>query len=255
MNYYKCKVEECLKYAKKDHLCGEHGNYKNALCVMENCDKQQKINGFCSRHLPFVECIVPDCKNKSMGKKGKCQKHNGWKRNKCNIIECDKYAQTGGKCIRHGGIYSKCKIIGCDKQNINNGYCTKHHPLYIPLVNSSKGELKIKQFLDNYEIPYVHDQSFNKLRGIGGSLVRFDFRIPDGKMSYLFIEFDGVQHFKPVDRFGGVDEYLDRIQNDVIKNRFCYENKYPLLRIKYNEINNINFLLTQFIKGRSNLLD
>jgi len=49
------------------------------------------------------------------------------------------------------------------------------------------------------------------------------------------IEYDGVQHFKSIDYFGGENGFKKRQQNDKIKNIYCIKNKIKLLRIRYDE--------------------
>jgi hypothetical protein len=52
----------------------------------------------------------------------------------------------------------------------------------------------------------------------------------------LFIEFDGIQHFESKEFFGG-DEYFKKIQeSDKIKNNWCVNNRYKLIRITYKEL-------------------
>ena len=48
------------------------------------------------------------------------------------------------------------------------------------------------------------------------------------------IEYDGLQHFKPIDYFGGQEkfEYLQKC--DEIKNNYAKEHNIPFIRIPYN---------------------
>lgn len=76
----------------------------------------------------------------------------------------------------------------------------------------------------------------------------FDFAIFD-KNDNLFglIEFDGVQHFKPIEIFGG-DKALEYTKlRDNIKNEYCKNNNIKLLRIPYTEFKNLNDILNKFI--------
>ena len=64
----------------------------------------------------------------------------------------------------------------------------------------------------------------------------------------MCIEYDGMQHYKPV-CFGGCsyDDALLAFEqtkaNDEIKNHFCNSNNINLLRIPYYEFNNIEKIL------------
>ena len=60
----------------------------------------------------------------------------------------------------------------------------------------------------------------------------YDFYLPERNMC---IEFDGEQHFRPVEFFGGEDAFKLRKKKDKIKNEYCEKNNIYLLRIKYDE--------------------
>lgn len=60
----------------------------------------------------------------------------------------------------------------------------------------------------------------------------FDFFIEELN---LCIEYDGIQHFKPIEHWGGVEGYKRTVANDSIKNSYCNKNNIHLLRISYNE--------------------
>jgi len=50
-----------------------------------------------------------------------------------------------------------------------------------------------------------------------------------------FIELDGEQHYKPVDYFGGLEKFNKVVINDNIKNKWCLDNGYELLRINISK--------------------
>jgi hypothetical protein len=63
------------------------------------------------------------------------------------------------------------------------------------------------------------------------------------------IEFDGEQHFLPLSFFGG-QEALDKLKiNDKIKNDYCEDNYINLIRIRYNQIDDINNILYENLKN------
>ena len=51
----------------------------------------------------------------------------------------------------------------------------------------------------------------------------------------VIIEYDGEQHFRPVERFGGEEAFKQTQQADLNKNKFCLDNKIKLIRIKYDQ--------------------
>jgi hypothetical protein len=50
----------------------------------------------------------------------------------------------------------------------------------------------------------------------------------------ILIEYDGIQHFKPVNLFGGIEEFDKTIVKDKIKSDYCMKNNINLVRISYN---------------------
>lgn len=61
--------------------------------------------------------------------------------------------------------------------------------------------------------------------------LRIDICIEKHKIA---VEYDGQQHFYPINHFGGIDKFKKNIQNDALKERLCEENGFKLFRIKYN---------------------
>jgi len=51
----------------------------------------------------------------------------------------------------------------------------------------------------------------------------------------LVVEFNGVQHYKPVDRFGGIESFKVIQQNDKIKEQLCKEHGLNFLIIKSSQ--------------------
>lgn len=109
--------------------------------------------------------------------------------------------------------------------------------------NSSKGELAIKEWLDNRNIKHVCQCTFDDCKWI--NLLRFDFYIPDNN---LLIEYDGIQHFKIIDHFGGFDGFVSLKIRDTYKNVYCKNKDIKLLRISYKDYENINKILENSIK-------
>lgn len=58
----------------------------------------------------------------------------------------------------------------------------------------------------------------------------FDFFIPEINCC---IEYDGIKHFKPIDRFGGIEEFEKVKIKDKIKDEYCRKNNIHLIRINY----------------------
>lgn len=102
----------------------------------------------------------------------------------------------------------------------------------------SKGEMVIKDFLDNNNIKYIQEKTFNGCRYYNH--LRFDFYLPDYNCC---IEFDGKQHYEIVEYFGGYETFINTKIRDTVKNVYCKENNIYLLRIPYWEFDNIENIL------------
>lgn len=98
----------------------------------------------------------------------------------------------------------------------------------------SRGEEKIQRILEQYNIPFTKEQTFDTCINLNtGKKLRFDFYVNN---SYL-IEFDGKQHF--IEKNGW--ENLQDVQyRDNIKNEWCKQNNIPLIRIPYTKYNSLS---------------
>ena len=67
----------------------------------------------------------------------------------------------------------------------------------------------------------------------------FDVYFIDEKGNEIFIEYDGLQHFEPVDRFGGELKYKEQVMNDTLKNKYTKDKGLKFIRIGYEDYNNI----------------
>jgi hypothetical protein len=109
-----------------------------------------------------------------------------------------------------------------------------------PNCNESKGELKIKQLLNEKSIKYIFQKTFNDCKNKNNRKLKFDFYLPNKN---ILIEYDGKHHFKPIEYFGGITSYEKLIEYDKIKNQYAELNKIKLIRISYLEYENINKIL------------
>lgn len=103
--------------------------------------------------------------------------------------------------------------------------------------HNSYGVQKIKELLSSFSLPY----EVEKLERINNINYYWDFIINPNSQNYWIIEFDGKQHFQSGSEFGwNTKEHLKQVhQRDIIKNNFAFDNNIPLIRIPYNEENNI----------------
>jgi hypothetical protein len=112
----------------------------------------------------------------------------------------------------------------------------------------SKGEKAIAKFLDKNNISYYRQHKFDDCKNI--FQLPFDFYIPRLR---LCIEFDGKQHYEPMSLFGGIEAFEGLKINDNIKNEYCEDNYIDLVRIKYDQLDNIESYLKKVFKYKNNI--
>lgn len=120
-----------------------------------------------------------------------------------------------------------------------------------PVCKSSKGERKIEQFLKKSGVSFICQKTFDDCKN--AKKLRFDFYLPDFNIA---IEYDGAQHYMPIDFAGKGNNWARRTleetkKKDGIKDRFCNEHGICLIRIPYWEIQNTNNILGKNINRKS----
>jgi len=90
----------------------------------------------------------------------------------------------------------------------------------------STGEIIISSILDYNNISYESQVSMN----IKGNVHLFDFYLPKYN---TYIEYDGIQHFEPVDYFGGYEGYIERVRRDHDKDEVINKIGRQIIRISY----------------------
>lgn len=124
----------------------------------------------------------------------------------------------------------KCGICGNEftalPAKINNGDITSCGCS----LQSSKERL-IKNILDNFNIYFIPQYSFPDCKY--KQQLKFDFCILYNSRILYLIEYDGKQHFEPIDLFGGDLGFIELQKRDNIKDKYCKSHNIPLLRIPY----------------------
>lgn len=108
-----------------------------------------------------------------------------------------------------------------------------------PHCNSPKGERRIKIFLERNAFVFVQQKKFDDLIGMERPL-SYDFYIPDYN---ILIEYQGQQHYYPVNFFGGERQFCIQQENDNKKRKYAKDKGMKLLEISYKDYNNIESIL------------
>lgn len=112
-----------------------------------------------------------------------------------------------------------------------------------PHCSESRGERTISKHLDKNGVSYYRQYKFSDCKNVFP--LPFDFYIPKFR---LLIEFDGQQHFEPMKFFGGLDAFEKLQNNDRIKTDYCEENCIDLLRIRYDQVDDIPDILDRCLR-------
>ena len=135
----------------------------------------------------------------------------------------------------------------CGKVFITSYYAfMKHNGQRCPECTNveSHGEYEVRMFLEQNGINYIPQYRFNDCKY--KNTLPFDFYLPDYN---VLIEYDGEQHYKPVNWGCDKDEReklfkLTQIR-DQIKTEYCKNNNIKLIRIPYYDFNNISTILSK----------
>lgn len=248
--------------------CPECGKLKAKNTIKYNITTE-KFQNKLNIKFPNKFTILNDYINHNKNIEVKC--------NTCNHIWISKptYLIKGYGCIRCGNIEKgkkhrkshkefseEIKIIYGDKISLLENYkkskdrikvkCNKcnhewnpisHRLLYrgCPKCNFSKGELLISNILNELKVNFKEQYIFEDLKTDKNSLVRFDFVIFDNfnKIRYI-IEYDGLQHFKEIKKWGGKKKLLRQQEIDKIKDNYCKNNNISIIRIPYTDFKKID---------------
>ena len=227
-------INKFLRLAKEIH----NDNFDYSL-INEVNKAKDKIKIICNK----CKTIITTTADTHLNNKAKCIKClRGMLTKKeflekAKIIHNDKYDYSKARYIN---LTTKILIICPDhgiffqrpEHHINGHGC--------PKCMSSKGENIVRSFLQVNNIVFEEQKKFDDCKNI--NLLPFDFFLP--KLN-LIIEYDGEQHYKPIEMYGGIKGFEKRKINDNIKNEFCKINNIKLIRIRYDE--NINEVLTNTI--------
>ena len=99
--------------------------------------------------------------------------------------------------------------------------------------------MKISEYLNENNVNFEFQKTFTDCKH--KLALMFDFYLTDYN---TIVEFDGIFHYKDI--YGGLE---DQQMRDEIKNKYCYENDIPLVRIPYYEFDKMNDIINNIIHG------
>lgn len=129
---------------------------------------------------------------------------------------------------------------------INTPQLTQEKTISCGCKSKSHGEAIIEEILNRNNILFTPQKSFSDLVSDKNHKLRFDFEITyNGQKGY--IEFNGKQHYEPVEHFGGEEALIRTQQHELQKINWCKQNNVPILIIKYDN-KNIEQTILDFLK-------
>lgn len=180
---------------------------------------------------------------------------DNWLLNKCpNCGHNKKMISIKDRQKEIDNIFGKNEYLILSNEPTSFNFIIKHKCGYIrktqysafirnpkcPLCNKkiSKGELSILEYLNKNNIAYETQVK------MGNTRQTFDFLVNNK----IVIEYNGEQHYKPINIFGGEERFKQQTIYDENKKDFCLKNNLILLIISYKDYNNIETILDNFFK-------
>lgn len=170
--------------------------------LYNKCNKYAKYNVdlWCKINRPDYECIEFIPKNK---------------RSKCVFL-------YNGSFIKGEDRRFECALEDFMFSNVEH-----------PFLTMSKGEKNISLFLKNNKIKFISQYKFSDcFFKSPNNPLRFDFYLPDYN---ICIEYNGEQHYKAIDWFGGLEKFEEQKRRDTIKKEYCKEKGIKLIEVAYND--------------------
>jgi very-short-patch-repair endonuclease len=215
------KVVYANSYTKVEIVCSQHGSFWQR--PTHHIDQKQGCMSCSGKKKLTTEQFV---------ERANLVHGNKWNYSKATYI--DNASKVEIVCIQHGSFFQIPTAHISGKQGC-------------PKCGRSKGELAIIKILDSlcqkYKIQHTFETCKDKRE------LKFDFYLPEHN---LCIEFDGIQHYKPlVAKYGNqkaIKLFEDVKRRDSIKTNYCQDNNIKLLRIAYLQYKNIEELIKKEVQ-------
>ena len=262
---HKCNKGHIYLQTPNSHLKGSgcpKCNVKNPKKTHEQYVKECKEKG--------LDLPIEHYRGNNIPIKHKCKYGHIYKRKPLNHLQgsqCYQCAILNGskKQRKTMNEYVKdCKVLGYDlpiEDYINSKTKIKHkcnrcdyiysqtpsdhlyHGTGCPKCNESHGERFIRNYLDRNNIKYIPQKTFKDLKD--KTYLSYDFYLPNYN---ILIEYQGEQHYKVSDYFGGKDKLELQQLHDKMKKDYAKNHGYKLLELHYSL--NTQEKVNNFLKRR-----
>lgn len=136
--------------------------------------------------------------------------------------------ETGRRQTGDARVEWLCHCNACKKDFIKDSHSLPKMVSCGCLNQYSNEVVLIRKILEENHIKYKQEFSFEDCKDINP--LPFDFVIEDSKGKAYLLEYDGEQHFKSVEHWGGLEKTR---AHDLQKNHYCFKNNIRLIRIPY----------------------
>lgn len=124
----------------------------------------------------------------------------------------------------------KCGLCGNEfvalPAKINNGHITS-----CGCALQSSGERYVLSILDDMKIEITEQYTFPDCKY--KNVLRYDFAVFNNSKLLYLIEYNGKQHYEPIEFFGGQSSFEEAQVRDEIKKQYCLSKNIPLLILPY----------------------
>ena len=238
--------DKCNKSYKCASGLWRHNQVKHVGVTFEceQCDASFGENGNLQQHIRSIH----------EGERFECEECNKLFTQKSNLTQHVKVVHTGIKkfhcpvCERRFGQKIELQRHKCDTG-----------------IKGSRGEQRVHETLESLGFEFVEDEiddmsnkfireaSFEDLIGLGGRRLKYDFKVFLNDEDYIFVEFDGIQHRRPV-RFGSMTSkqakkaFKKTRAHDLLKDDYALWEGVNLLRIPCNLYDQVDVIVESYIK-------
>jgi Zn finger protein HypA/HybF involved in hydrogenase expression len=218
---------DAFDYSKLDYK----GAHKDITLICKKCNSIETKDAK-SFYMGFG-CLK--CKGSIVGKKllttddfiKRAKKIHGFKYDYSNVIYTGISSKVEIICPKHGSFFQQPNVHINMKCNC-------------PECNITKGEEAISIWLNNKKTEYIFQHKVK----INNSYHYYDFYLPNYN---IMIEYNGLQHYKPISFFGGKKGFDYLQSRDEIKKQYCINNNIKLIIISYKD--NIEELLNKTLNS------
>lgn len=198
-----------------------------------------------TRDLRAEDVYSCGCWNKRKSREQKIIDLTGQRFGKLVVLELDEEYMNNCRKENDLHAYWKCQCDCGNIKTVQSCYLRKGTTKSCGCISSS-GEVEIENWLRENNLNYIHQYGFSDLRDI--NLLKFDFAIFQDTNLKCLIEYNGKQHYEPVDFFAGEEKLKNQQKKDKMKEEYCKQHNIPLIIYRYDEDIDFNKIKV-YLKG------